>query len=151
MICGGASLNIIVLCLVIFIVAALFSPMLYCSIIPHWPQKRWVLLFCFFSQRSYFAVLFSHHLFPVWKEPLHVSFGPAGVLSQNRFSCYGWERARLSSWVHPNCLSPPPVHFIPSLLYPSFHPFPLPSFYLCYLLPAAPCCLSVFTLTAALL
>lgn len=72
----------------------------------------------FFFQHFQFAVLFSHHSFPVWKEALHVCFGPGGVLALNRVSCYAWERARLSSWVHPN--------WPPSLLPPLFCPFSPP-------------------------
>lgn len=119
------SLNVIMLCLVISI-PALFSPMLYCNIIPHWPQKRLAVLFHFF-QHSWFAALFSHHLFPVWKEALHVCFGPGGVLAQNSVSCYGWERARLSSWVHPNCPSPALATIFPfyTFLRTTFHPFTL--------------------------
>lgn len=42
--CFSFPLNVIVLCLVIFS-PALSSPMLYCSIIPRWPQLRLAVLF----------------------------------------------------------------------------------------------------------
>lgn len=44
-------MNVIVLCLVIFIMA-LFSPMLYCGLSPHWPQNLWVLFLLILSALS---------------------------------------------------------------------------------------------------
>lgn len=75
-----------------------------------------LILFFFFSLRSYFAVLFSHHLFPVWKEALRVCFGPGGVLAQNTASCYGWETEPDS-----------PLEFTPTASVHPWAPFSPPS------------------------
>lgn len=66
-------------------------------------RSIWWFRFFFFSSAPQFTVLFSHQLFPVWKEAFHVCFGPGGVWPPNRMSCYGWEKARL-----------PPLEFIPT-------------------------------------
>lgn len=95
--------NVIVFCFVIFIPAS-SSPVLHCSVIPLCLEKHLVVsFFFFFSSAPQFTVLFSHQLFPVWKEAFHVCFGPGGVWPPNRMSCYGWEKARL-----------PPLEFIPT-------------------------------------
>lgn len=101
--------------------AAVFTPeryrVLLCDFYPGLIQPRAALqrhstlpreafggfVFFFFSSAPQFTVLFSHQLFPVWKEAFHVCFGPGGVWPPNRMSCYGWEKARL-----------PPLEFIPT-------------------------------------
>lgn len=65
---SSASLNVIVLCLVIFF-PALFSPMLYCNIIPHETTEAFglslfsTLSLLFFSLITYFLFGRRHSMF----------------------------------------------------------------------------------------
>lgn len=65
--------------------------------------------FISFFPSSHGCCSFSHHLFPVWKEALHVCFGPGHSVLLQVGECQ-----TLSSWVHLNCHSP--LFFPPSLL-----------------------------------